>query len=285
MKFEISISEGKQNRQPNHIINYPMKQFLSILLLLISLKLWSTYQVRDIVIFENDTLFMETHVGLGNRVDSLFESYPNHNATNCFRGYRAEFLIEENQLYLTNILSCEFPEDRNKSDLKILYEELYNDGKVLVQWFSGSIFIDGGRISYQSRNLQIYEKQINLILNKGVITEFIKINDNNIHQSVYTNNIDSLKEFFYSHFNWKIFNDTGLDSLIVLVNIDSGNNRKPNNVKIIRPSDMPLLRNEIERVIMSLPDWDSIENFGITQRISWVFPIKLSKELVRNYSK
>lgn len=132
-----------------------------------------TAQKRDILFYKGEIYYLATEPlkqYLQNRSDIKFYSP----STDCWRGYVGEWLIFKNLLYLFR-LTVYTPGDKTK-DLNYLFP---SQKYVFANWFSGEIRIPYGEMlkyvhsGYES----IYEKDLILKFNKGMLTEEVVIDN------------------------------------------------------------------------------------------------------------
>ena len=104
---------------------------------------------------------------------------------NCWRGYQAIFMIEDNSLWLEQITSCNeyyYTDsiDLKKSKRRIL--EIFGDkvvnGKVLVDWFTGDLSIskpDRKLLRWDGVFVRTFEEEILIQFEKGEIKNIVEI--------------------------------------------------------------------------------------------------------------
>ncbi|MDR7130287.1 hypothetical protein J2X69_002635 [Algoriphagus sp. 4150] len=134
-----------------------IRSILIIVILFLSKYGFASPQIPDYVIYKGDTIpvyslileeyFQKTSkqddgrlVGLGSRDGSLF---------NCWRGYQAIYSIENDSLFLKNIIDCgERRIDQNASEQRInkLFSNKVKNGKVHIDWFSGDFSLSNGEL-------------------------------------------------------------------------------------------------------------------------------------------
>ena len=150
----------------------------------------STFQVPDILLYENKVYKLYSnpleflYAGKGGR--PYFREKPyNYLSSGNWRGYVAFWEIKEDVLYLRGIeawtADSRFAKttDCRKVDLKELFAEKCEDGKVKAVWFTGELRIPEGKIikyvnlGYDS----IYEKDIILTVEEGKVIDR-KVTDN-----------------------------------------------------------------------------------------------------------
>jgi hypothetical protein len=116
-------------------------------------------------------------------------SFRDNASFNCWRGYQAIYIIENDSLFLKNITSCgelyyKGTIDINASSERI--EEIFRDkavaGKVFVSWYSGDIAIPRGDLlrwdgvfSRTYYNEEILEFEKGLLTDKKIVNNYIKV--------------------------------------------------------------------------------------------------------------
>lgn len=127
----------------------------------------ATEQRPDKLIYKGDTISISTYpLNQFYYNDTLrpkfFDNDEDCMSSACWRGYKAEWIISNDQLYLTGIFSCCFNKDSIKADLKELFGNKVMDGKVKADWFSGIIRVNLGKplLRMQISNTALYEKEI-----------------------------------------------------------------------------------------------------------------------------
>jgi len=164
---------------------------LSLLLFLIfgSSKLVASPQMPDYIIYKSDTvatynLLVEQYLQNQHQADSgkLFGlSFREGASFNCWRGYQAIYKVENDSLFLVNMIGCGTLLNKNAdraSDNKMMQAifggRLIN-GKVFINWFSGDINfpLNKNLIRWDGVFRRIYEKErvIKLAAGKVIKTE------------------------------------------------------------------------------------------------------------------
>ena len=188
-----------------------MKRFAYILAIIIfPLSLYATGQVGDSLIWNGDILTVFSNpLELRQDIDALrpilFGDKETDINSACRRGYIAEWTIVDNELYLTNIYSCNYYQDSIKADLGVLFGQNYNNGKVKALWVTGTLLIPKGKLIYyvHSGYDSFYETELILTFEKGELVDQKEYDNSKSHKSVYRENKDSLQRFIYSNINWK----------------------------------------------------------------------------------
>jgi len=268
------------------------KLTLLIFFLIVPLaKIFATAQFPDRLIYNGDTLsiFANPLEQLYNN-DSLRPKFFGRKevcrSTACWRGYEAEWIIIDNQLYLTGIYSCCYSDDKIKANLKKLFGNKFINGMVKADWFTGNIIAPQGKqlyyvhMGYQS----LYEKELELQLINGKLIG-TKIYDNSkSRQSIYSQDFEKLKEFIYSNIKWT--NLPSLDDKVikVYVQFSANENGIVDSASVVRGYDT-IFDQEAIRVVKAIPEWDVFYRHEKLERRIWTIPIIFSNENRIMYSK
>ena len=106
-----------------------MKKAIALFAILISpLFVFATAQMGDILIWKGDTstIFsnpLESRPDFDSLRKKLFGETEAPIHTACWRGYIAEWTIIRDELYLTNVYSCNYKKNKIKADLRKLFEK------------------------------------------------------------------------------------------------------------------------------------------------------------------
>ena len=87
--------------------------------------------------------------------------------TSCWRGYQAIYKIENDSIFLVNITYCgefrsgKIDEIASSERIKEIFKEKFNNGKVFIDWFSGSINfpLNNNLLRWDGVFYKIYEKE------------------------------------------------------------------------------------------------------------------------------
>src|SRR5690606_12553632 len=107
----------------------------------------------DYIIYKKDTiptynLILEDYLQKENtaKADKLFGlSFRDGSSSNCWRGYQAIYKIENDSLYLVDIITCgelrndKIDKTQSVDKMKALFKERLKSGKVFIDWFDGDI--------------------------------------------------------------------------------------------------------------------------------------------------
>ena len=163
-----------------------MKKILGLLILVsISQLVFSTGQVPDYLIVDNDTIAI-----FANPLEQYFEKAGNREiiglegcgSTACWRGYKAIWELKNDSLFLTTITSChsgDWCTDIKDADLELMFGDDYKNNSVFASWFTGDIMAPKGElVQYVHMGYgSIYEKELYLTFDNGIkIKERIKSN-------------------------------------------------------------------------------------------------------------
>lgn len=107
---------------------------------------------------------LESYPKIGKIRSILFDKQSVSYATNCYRKYVAEWLIENDQLFLTAIYPC-FCDESEPSNLNNVFGSLVKDNRVFAHWYSGNLSFPLGKRLYTAEgpfDESIYEYQVTL---------------------------------------------------------------------------------------------------------------------------
>ena len=174
----------------NHI-----KTVIVIFLFLLASKSTASPQSPDLLIYKGDTtrvyvLLVELYFNLIKKNDDvegqLFGLNFRDGATfNCWRGYQAIYKIENDSLFLEHITSCNelyysdsIDTQKSKRRIKEIFGENVKNGKVLINWYSGSLSIPKPKsniLRWDGVFYTSYEEEILIEINKGKVLNTTEI--------------------------------------------------------------------------------------------------------------
>lgn len=116
--------------------------FVPLFIFTFSIKSFGTIQTSDLLIIGSDTILIAQFP-----LDQFYKKGYSHNpgffsefiSTACWRGYKAVWVIKDNQFYLKAIYDCNFKES---VPINRIGREPDKDGLVFADWFSGSFKIN-----------------------------------------------------------------------------------------------------------------------------------------------
>jgi hypothetical protein len=156
------------------------------------LGLFASPQKPDYIIYKKDTistynLILEQYL---QRIDTtktekLFGlNFRNGSSFNCWRGYQAIYKIENDSLFLTDIINCgELLNKINKfssiDKMKNIFGDKVNNNKVYIDWFSGYISfpLNNKLLRWDGVFYKIYEKETLINVSNGKVLKIENINN------------------------------------------------------------------------------------------------------------
>ncbi len=282
-----------------------MKRIFKILLFsLISINVFGTAQIPDLLIYNGDTLLLHS-CPLGDYPNQDFITPQNLFGSNgcsftaCWRNYIATWEIINSELYLCEIKNVCYPmfiqsvgasfvdEDSIGSeyaDLKALFPDKFKDGKVKADWVNRKMIAPKGKLLYyiHAGFESIYEIEFEFHIKKGQIIE-TKIFDNTKTKKSEYKDDETLRRFVYSNIRWK---KLPKQEKPIKVYVEfSANEKGFIDVAVIRKGYNKIFDKEALRVIKSIPNWEIVYKHGEFSRNSYIFQIEFSEEKQQKYKK
>jgi len=164
-----------------------IRSILVIVTLFLSQNSFASPQMPDYIIYKGDTipiynLILEKYFQKTEKSDkgSLFGlKFRDGASFNCWRGYQAIYEIENNSLYLKNIIDCgERKIDKSASENRMneIFGNKVINGKVYIDWFSGDFTIPNGELlRWDGVFHKTFEKEILIKVNNGKVREISKV--------------------------------------------------------------------------------------------------------------
>lgn len=268
------------------------KVFILTFLLTVSLfRTFATSQIPDRLIYNGDTLSI-----FANPLEQLYDNdsiRPNFfgknegcESTACWRGYVAEWLIFEGNLYLTGIRSCCYYEDSIKADLKELFGAKFINGKVKADWFTADIISPQGELLYYVHMgyESLYETELEFQFVNGKLIGTKTYDNSMSRQSEYSQNSEKLKEFIYSNINWSDLPKLKKKAIKVYLQFSANEKGIIDSVKVMRGYNS-IFDKEAVRVVKNIPIWDIYYRHGVLQRVNWTLPVAFSEENRKIYNE
>lgn len=172
-----------------------MKKKLTILfLLLVAIaKLEASPQAPDYIIIGNDTLPLY-HLILEDYLHSIEQTTDSNNlfgfsfrndfgygitSTNCWRGYQAVYILENDSLFLKDIIPCNSlrelcVDDINNSNeqMRKVFKERFKNNRVFIDWYSNDFAIPKGKpIWWDGIFTTLYDKEKIYSVRKGILID------------------------------------------------------------------------------------------------------------------
>jgi hypothetical protein len=180
---------------------------LILLLSLLAVNGYASLQRPDVLVVGKDTLPLWRNPLEGDPVfiemRKLFKE--TNCATDCWRGYEAEFTLRDSQLYLTNLISACYTEDSLVALYKKTFPEIRNGIGRKVTWLDYSLLTSRGKI------IKIFHNQAYHKINRREIYMYFKAgrwqkSDTVTYEETLvltmSNNREMLENFIYSKVDW-----------------------------------------------------------------------------------
>jgi len=144
-------------------------------------------QMPDYIIYKGDTipiynLILEKYFQKIEKSDkgSLFGlKFREGSSFNCWRGYQAIYEIENDSLFLKNIINCgERKIDKSASEKRIkeIFGNKFKNSKVHITWFTGNFAIPNGELlRWDGVFHKTFENEILIKVQNGKVREISKI--------------------------------------------------------------------------------------------------------------
>lgn len=131
-----------------------MKTYIiSIIFIFFSFRLVASPQMPDYIIYGKDTiatynLLLEQYLQMfdSTKVEKLFGLVFRDGASfSCWRGYQAIYKIENDSLFLVDIINCgerrngRIDKTKSVEKMKVIFGEMFHNDKVFIDWFSGYV--------------------------------------------------------------------------------------------------------------------------------------------------
>lgn len=270
-----------------------MRKLIYILfILIIPTGILATEQQGDKLIWNGDTLTISSNpLELRGDIDYIRSKLLGEKnvtlSTSCWRGYIAEWIIIENEMYLTNLFNCNLSSNIIKFDLKNVFGSECINGMVKATWVTMDILIPTGkRIHYiHSGYDSFYEKELVLSFKNGVLVKQKEYDNSKSHKSIFTENQDTLDNFIYTNIDWDIIPDLKDEKTIVYVSVLSSSTPKPDSIFISKGATNEILNNEALRVANLIPEWNVYYRLGVVHTMKWTFPIVFNEENRKKYNR
>ncbi|SMD42099.1 hypothetical protein SAMN00777080_0636 [Aquiflexum balticum DSM 16537] len=257
--------------------------YIFLILIMVANQSKATSQIPDVVFFGKDTLnFYDSPLdkieGISDKILRLRkDEYVV--SSDCWKGFRAEWRIINDVLYLSNVLDC-----HSEKQLNPLIEEIlgikFTDGLIRADFVDGDYWAGKNQVYEQSFYTPIYKQEIKFAINEGRVVNSTKTES---FECDYSDKED-LKNFILKNFNPNEIEDLKGESIKVSVNVKSDNTGRIREVKIVH-STHPATNKLFQDSIMKLPCRPVYflkgEYWSIEESIYLSFNMKELKEYVR----
>ena len=263
-------------------MNYNLKiLFTTLLIVFFSSKVFGTAQGSDNLIYNGDTMFF-----LCEPLEKCFEDSIIYRdklfkgqtkvlyTTACYRGYVAEWKIENSTLYLTAIYNCTYYENKIEADLKKIFGEKCVNGRVKADWVNGNLIAAYGKMLYYIHDdyQSIREFEIEFEIKNGKILSTKKYDNRKTKQSIYSQNDKKLMEFLKANIQLEHLPKDKMP-VKVFVKFYSKENGEIKCEIIKGKSEYEEFNKEALRLIKSLPEWDIIYRRGKFVKKEYIIPV------------
>jgi hypothetical protein len=160
-----------------------------ISILFLTKNLIASPQLPDYLIYKGDTipiytLILEKHFERIEKSDKgeLFGlKFRDGASLNCWRGYQAIYSIENDSLFLKNIIDCgeeKIDFINSKSRIRDIFKEKFKNEKVFIDWFSGDLSLPSGKLlRWDGVFHKSFENEILLRIKNGKLKNTSKIDN------------------------------------------------------------------------------------------------------------
>lgn len=165
-----------------------IKNLVSILIFFITpLGLLASPQMPDYVIYGKDTiatynLILENYLQTQDtaKTDKLFGlSFRNGSSFSCWRGYQAIYKIQNDSLFLVDIINCgelsngKIDKTKSFEKIKSIFGEKVKNGKVYIDWFDGYINfpLTNKVLRWDGVFYKIFERERVITILNGLVSE------------------------------------------------------------------------------------------------------------------
>jgi hypothetical protein len=265
-------------------------RFLIITILRFSIA-FASPQVGDILVWNEEKLWaygvpLESHTEFDKfhaHIKNIFQGYY---STGCGRGYIAKWLISDDKLFLINIFSPHYPNNKIEADLSELFPDYEINKHVFAFWFTGELLINYGEKIHNTTwgYGGYYEKQKVLNFRKSILFDVKEFDNSKSFKSIYANDSDSLWQFIYEKVNW---NDLPLEKgedIKVVVKITSDETTKP-NIEIVKRAKNDAYNKEALRAFDKLPAWIRLYDRGEFIELSWIVLMRFNDRNMKKYAR
>jgi hypothetical protein len=267
---------------------------LKILFLAICIDAFSTAQIPDRLIYNGDTISL---------FDCPLEYYPNREIINprnlfggsgcfytaCWRNYVATWKIENNKLYLVQIRNACYPTDseyvgisihagadtigKEYADLKSLFPDRFENGKVLADWVSTTMISPLGNLLFYIHDgfESIFERELEFTLKNGNLINTQEYDNSKTKKSKYTSD-SYLRDFIENSINYSNVPYPDKEIRVVIRIMGSTEDGIVDGVSILKGYN-DIYDKEALRVVNSIPEWDIIYKHGKKIDIPWMIPV------------
>jgi|GEM_PF-4741131 len=243
-------------------------------------KVFSTNQMSDILIWNQDTLYLynsplEIIPDLSEKLRANIEEV--EISSDCWNGFYAEWEIIDNTLYLTNIYECNSDKNLNSKFEKILNRKFKN-GLMKADWVNTDFWCGKNFVPEQTLYISIFKHEYNL---NFINAKLEKIKESHYLPCKFKTEDDFLK-FILPRLNWNnlpSLENREIDISIYLITDKTG---KVVNGKIENSSN-PEFNSEVLKVARQIPCLTVYFNRGKFWNVGKTIDFTINKKNVNQY--
>lgn len=260
-----------------------MKFFFILTIVLFTDQVKATTQISDVLYLGKDTLFLydsplEEIKNIGGKILDL-RTDGHVVSSDCWRGFRAEWKIIDEVLYLANVIDC-YSEKKLNSLIEEILGTKFTDGLIKAEFVSGDYWVGKDEAQILSVYVPIYKYEIKFVIEDGRIVDSVKFES---IQCEYTAD-EHLKNFIIKNINHEEFSDFKEEIIKISAGIKSDRTGRIRNVRI-EHSTHPETNSLFQDAIMKLPCrpvyFNKGEYWSNEESIYLSFKTKELKEYVR----
>ncbi len=246
---------------------------------------WSS----NVIVYKGDTLYtfeemLEERQDSDSLLSALLGTFQFRQKTHYACDYNAEWLIENELLYLTKIEIVDDHQVVYQLDLSSIFKDEYTNKRVPAKWITSYVSIHPRNSLMRLGKFQpIFKYEIFLCFENGNLIEQTFYDNSKSYRSVFHRSMDSLNAFVYSNINWSYIPDLKEETYTVYISFQSREIAKVDSVQIDYGCEIDILNEEALRVIELLPEWDVYYYRGQFKRMSYICPIIFSEKQRQPY--
>lgn len=195
----------------------------------------ATDQIEDVLYHGKDTLYL--YDSPLEKIDKISEKISDLRkngdySSDCWRGFRAEWRIINNTLYLANVYECDSDTKLNSIVERILGRKFKN-GLIKADWVTGDFWAGRGFAPVMTLYISIYKHENKFEFAKGIIVSSEQVDCLPCDYS----DEEKISEFVIQHLDLSKLPDLNISSIRLSVYLESDKTGKIKGIKIERSSD------------------------------------------------
>lgn len=259
-----------------------MKIFCNLVLLILMInQVMATNQVKDILYHGKDTLFLyDSPLEQIDRITAKIFDLKKINgfSSNCWRGFRAEWTIISNVLYLSNVYECHTGKKINKTIEKILGKKFEN-GLMKADWVRGDFWAGKNNVPEQTLYISIYKQEYKYDFTNGYLKNSKRID---YLPCKYFDDEKKITEFVIQNLDLTRIPDLDDFSISLSAYLQSNETGKIINVKIESSSESRY-EDVIKKALIELPCLPVYFNRGEFWDVGETVYLKINGEDVKKH--